>query len=484
MGSGKLQLIKQFFAESFIMIAISILLSLGCLWVLWKPFVAQLLDTYVMSTFLFSFRTLALVAASAVLLSIIAGFYPTMNSIRFSPVDVIKNNLNKYLKKGHQRKFLVTTQFSISMGLILCTLLLIRQYNYLQKKDIGFSKDYQVTITMIDEFDKENYQKLKDRLLKLPFVESTAVSNTVIGVKNGFHAFPTSFPDKPDLESFEWNTLGVDEDFLETFDINLTAGRDFDPEIKSDQRLSFIVNEAAAKFLGWEDQMVGKDMELTLYINGTDHRKGKVIGVVQDFHFQSLYEPIKPLILYINKHKYYTDFLNVRLKPVGSIVEQVESLEKVYRGFNPNKPMELTFIRDEIKNRYERERNSSKLMTTFTLLSIVIASLGVFGLAAYTHKRRSKELGVRKVLGASSVHIIKLLVREYFILILISCLVSWPLVYIFSSNWLNNFAYSIHFGPLNYMLGLIIISMIAIASSGIHIVKYLHINPTEFLRDE
>lgn len=484
MGSEKSQLIKQFFVESLVTISIAIVLSVILIAVLWKPLISQLLDGMVAYTILVSYQAFLVVVVGTFALSAVAGTYPTLATIRFNPIDVMKNNLSKYLSNGNQRKILVTIQFSISMCLILFTILLIKQYNYLQNKNVGFTKDYQVALKLLDTHDKTNYKTLKEELGKLPFIEKVAVSNTVIGMGEGFYGFPVSFPDHPDKIDSEWYTLGVDEDYLDTYDIKLVDGRNFDQSITTDERLAFIINEAAANFLNWDGEAVGKNLELTVYTGNADTRKGKIIGVVEDFNFQSLYETVKPLVIYVNKHLYYTDFLNIKLKADNSILTQVKSIEKVYTEFNPNKPLELVFINDEIKRTYQRELASSKIMTTFTILSILIAALGVFGLATYTHRRRAKEIGVRKVMGASPKHIATVLTKEYFYIILVSCIISWPLVYIFSNRWLANFAYSISFGPFNYILGLVLVIVIALGSSLYQILKSLKVNPVEHLRDE
>lgn len=484
MGSEKGQLIRQFFIESLVIVGVAILLSVVVMALLWNSLISQLLDGVVAYNILVSYEALLIVVFGAIALSVIAGTYPTLATIRFNPIDVLKNNLSKYLSNGNQRKVLVTVQFSISMCLILFTILLLRQYNYLQNKNIGFNKDYQVALKMIDRNDKQNYKTLKEELIKLPFIEKVAVSNTVVGMSEGFYGFPVNFPDHPDKIATEWYTLGVDEDYLDTYDIKLVDGRNFSESIVTDERLAFLINEAAANFLNWEGEAVGKNLELTVYTGAADNRKGKIIGVVEDFHFQSLYESVKPLIIYINKHFYYTDFLNIKLKPDNSVLDQIKAIDEVYSQFNPNKPMELVFVDEEIKRTYQRELASSKIMTTFTILSILIAALGVFGLATYTHQRRAKEIGVRKVMGASPRHITAVLTKEYFYIILISCLISWPLVYFFSNRWLANFAYSISFGPFNYVLGLIMVIVVALGSSLYQILKSLKVNPVDHLRDE
>ena len=484
MGSAKIQLIKQFFAESLVTISIAIVLSVVLIAVLWKPLISQLLDGMVAYTILVSYQAVLVVVLGTFVLSAVAGTYPTLATVRFNPIDVMKNNLSKYLSNGNQRKILVTVQFSISMCLILFTILLIRQYNYLQNKNVGFERDYQVALKLLDTQDKQNYLTLKEELHKLSFIENVAVSNTVIGMGEGFHGFPVNFPDHPDRVNSEWYTLGVDEDYLDTYDIKLVEGRNFDKAIATDERLAFILNEAAAKFLNWNGEAIGKNLELTVYTGNADTRKGKIIGVVEDFNYQSLYETVKPLVIYINKHLYYTDFLNIKLRADNSILTQVKAIEEVYTNFNPSKPMELVFIDDEIKRTYQRELASSKIMTTFTVLSILIAALGVFGLATYTQRRRAKEIGVRKVMGASPKHIATVLTKEYFYIILVACIISWPLVYILSNKWLANFAYSITFGPFNYLLGLVLVIVIALGSSLYQILKSLKVNPVEHLRDE
>ncbi len=484
MGSEKGQLMRQFFLESFLMISASIFLATIFLLALWNPIIGQLLDKSVIFDFLARFETILWVMFGAFLLTLISGIYPALTSIRYNPVDVIRNNLGKYMKKGMQRRVLVTMQFAISMFLILFTMLLIRQYYFLQTKNTGFDKDYMVALRMLDDYDAKNYETLKSNLKNMSFVKEVAVSSTVIGLGEGFHGFNVSFPDHPNMTDSEWFTLGVDEDYLKTYGIDLVAGRDFSEEFKTDERQAFILNKAAASKLGSIEEVVGMEMELTIYTGRADKRKGKIVGVVDDFHYQSLYEDVQPLVIYINKHQHYTDFLNVKLTPDGSIVDQVEAIEATYAAFNEDKPMELIFIEDEIRLTYQRELVSSKIMTWFTLLSIFIASLGAFGLATYSFRRRTKEIGVRKVLGASSGDITMVVMKEYFTMILIACIVSWPFVYYLSNKWLNNFAYSIDFGVTYYLVGLVILVSIILLSNLQQIMWSLNMKPIDYLRDE
>ncbi|MEM7299294.1 MAG: FtsX-like permease family protein, partial [Bacteroidota bacterium] len=212
MGSAKSQLLKQFFLESLLMISFSIIMSVGLLFLLWSPIISQLLDSSVALKFVNSYWTIAVIGIGTISLAALAGVYPAFTTIRFNPVDVIRNNLSKYMSKGSQRKVLVTVQFSISMFLILFTMLLVQQYFFLQSKNTGFEKENRVAIRMVDDFDAQNYQTLKERLSQLSFVQNAAISSTIVGLGEGFHGFNATFPNRTSLEDVEWFTLGVDED--------------------------------------------------------------------------------------------------------------------------------------------------------------------------------------------------------------------------------------------------------------------------------
>jgi putative ABC transport system permease protein len=316
----------------------------------------------------------------------------------------------------------------------------------------------------------------------LSFVKNVAVSSALIGVSEGFHGFDIQFTERPDFEGVEWPTLGVDEDFIETFDIKMVSGRDFDKDRKTDQTDAFIVNRAAANQLGGD--LLGEEIELSIYTGTRELRTGEVIGIMEDFHYKSLYEKVDPLVLYINKHPNFIDFLNIKLSSDLSLTNQIEGIEEVYKEFNTDKPVELLFIDDEIEKTYQRELAGSRIMLIFTILSIFIAALGVFGLATYSFRRRGKEMGIRKVLGASYENITIEVLKEYLALVAIACAISWPLVYYSSSVWLDKFAYSINFGFVNYLYGLLILIVVVLLSNLQQVIGSIRLNPVEYLKDE
>lgn len=482
MGSSRKQLAWQFLMESFLIILIAGLLSVGLLALIWGLLLSSWLQWPVIAEMLVNEKSVLMLMLGVILLSGLVGFYPTMMTVRFSPVDVIRSNMGKYFSKGMQRKVLVTTQFSMAMGMILLTLLLLRQYDYLKNKATGFNINYRVALQMVDDHDAQNYHILKENLAQLPFVENIAMSSTVIGLSGGFYGFNVGFPDRQELSNVEWFTLGVDEDYLKTFDIKVIEGRDFSRDFTTDEKEAFLLNQTAAEQLG--GIAVGEAIEMTIYTGRAELRKGKVIGIVKDFHYQSLYESVKPLVIYINKHQHYTDYLNIELNASQSIVEQVKAIESIYQSFNPDKPMELLFLRDEIERTYHRELVGGQIMTWFTIMSIVIAALGAFGLATYMFRRRTKEIGVRKVLGASHRDVTIIMTREYVFLIAISCVISWPVVFHLSRMWLDNFAYAIQFGIGNYLLGLAILCSIVLLSNIQQIIWSIKLRPVDYLRDE
>jgi putative ABC transport system permease protein len=264
--------------------------------------------------------------------------------------------------------------------------------------------------------------------------------------------------------------------------IEILEGRNFSKDIPTDLKAGYILNEAAADKLGWENP-VGKDFQMTVYINGEEVRKGKVIGLVKDFHHESLYNSIDPLVLYINKHPYFSDYLTIRLNHTNW-QDAIAMLESKWKSFNPDKPMELVFVDDEIGKNYNSEVLMGKIFGAFSVLSIIISCLGLFGLSSYTAQLKTKEIGIRKVLGADITSILKMLYREYLGLVLIANLISWPVSYYILNKWLTTFPYHVNIGLLVFILALIIAALITIAAISLQSMRSATANPVISLRTE
>jgi putative ABC transport system permease protein len=318
-------------------------------------------------------------------------------------------------------------------------------------------------------------------MLNQSFVKNISVS-AALPYGEGFFDWeivPEGYQGQQDLLV---KTISTDEDFLKTYDIRLLAGRDLSKDIISDKEQGFIINQALARQLDWNDP-VGKDFQLTFYTNGPHVRKGKVIGLVEDFHFQSLHNKIEPLVIFINTHEYYTDFLSVRLEG-GNIGDQIESLRNDWAAFSPDRPFEFSFLDESLGKLYERDLTTSKLLSIFTGLSIIISCLGLFGLASFTVQQRTKEIGVRKVLGASALSIIQLLSLEFIMLVIVANILAWPLAWYGITQWLSRFAYHVEVGPFVFAVTLFLILVITIVAIGFQAIRAAMINPVDSLRNE
>lgn len=478
-GADKKQLIFQFMTEAFMNVFIAAVLSILLVFLftfLFNQNMGISLSFAFMSLWPFNL----LLVATFLLLVLLTGFYPALVMSNYRTLDSFKQTMptsgSALLRKG-----LVFFQFAISGSMILITLLMLSQSKYLQNKNLGFEEDHLVAIKMIDDFDAKNYEVLKNTLLTEAFVKSAAISSTLPG-ESEFSDFDVSSKDVVDLAPFSMKTLGVDEDYLTTYDIKLKLGRDFDKSIETDRKGAFLLNRAAAEKFGWEDP-VGKNFKLTIYTGAREEREGKVIGLVEDFHFESLHKEIEPLVIYINVHEHYTDYLTVKLEP-GDLSGQMAKLEDLYQDFNPDKPFEFVFVDDELDKRYSNEIKLGNTMTIFAGVAIILSCLGILGLITYTTQKKIKEIGIRKIMGSSRVEIFTLFVRGYLKLFVPSIVVSGGVVFYFSTSWLSNFAYSINFGFGYYLAGYAMLAVITLITISYHTIKASSLNPVDCLRDE
>jgi len=478
-GADRKQLIFQFMTEALVNVFIAALISTLLIFLFTYLFNRNL-DISLSFEFLSIWPFNILLIGIFFLLVFLAGFYPALIMSNYRLLDSFKQKLptsgSSLLRKG-----LVFFQFVISGTMILMTLLMLSQSRYLQNRNLGFEEEHLVSIKMMDESDSKNYEVFKNDLLVESFVESAAISSTLPG-KGDFFPFDVSSLDNQEIEPFSMKSLGVDEDYISTYDIKLKSGRDFDTNINTDERSAFILNKAAAAKFGWEDP-IGKNFRMTVYAGQKDDREGKVIGMVEDFNFESLHKEIEPIVIYINKHRFYTDYLTVKLKP-GGLSNQIARLNELYSEFNPNKPFEFSFIDDELDSHYENEIKQGKTMTIFSVVAIVLSCLGILGLITYATQKKMKEIGIRKIMGSGRFQIFFLFVKEYLTLFLPAIVVSGGLVYFFSKDWLSNFAFSIDFNISYYLVGYLALAVITLLTISYHTIRASALNPVDCLRDE
>ncbi len=480
LGGKRMQLLGQFLSEALVYSIISFVIAIGLAHLSLQLFFNNVIGKQISSLSYFSIQNLTWALAFIVVVAIAAGLYPAIFLSGFKPTQTLKGSLLG-IGSGALRKGLVTFQFFISSLLISGTIIILRQVNYMKNKDLGFDEAHMISVRLSDRFAQQNYSVLKDALTAESRVSHAALSSTLPG-RGDFHGFEIVPEGSTTGTSIGIKTMGADEDLLSTFNFQLLDGRDFSKNNPADQTAAFIINEAAARRLKWE-KPVGKEVELTVYVNGAQKRKGTIIGLVKDFHYESMHHKIEPLLIYINKHPYYADYLTMKFKP-GNVAESVELLQSQWKKFHPEKPIEYRFLDDELEKLYTSELKISRIFNVLAGISIFISCLGLFGLSAFLAEKRTKEVGIRKVMGASLRHIVQLQVKEFFCLILTANALMWPLAWWWSQKWLEGFAYHIKPNAAIFAVTLTVALLLVVATLSYHSLKAAMANPVKSLRHE
>jgi putative ABC transport system permease protein len=355
-----------------------------------------------------------------------AGSYPAFYLSSLKPLKIIKGIVNRNTGNTRFRRTLVIFQFSLSVLLIICTLIIGKQLNYIQNKKLGFNKDHVVYFNFPQRPGDPQIEAVKKELCKIPNVLSVTIARYDVfnnGTLSGLH-----WTGKADGDDVKFSSISADADFAKTFQLELKEGRFFSTEYSTDAS-AIMINEQAAKILGFQNP-VGE------IISTNWGEKWQIIGLVKDFHFKSLHYKIEPLIMQLDgENNFY-----LRMKP-GRIMSTVESIKKVYNSFSPVSPFEFHFLDDDFDNLYRTEQRMGKIVGYFSFLAILISCLGLIGLSSFMIERRTKEIGIRKANGAKSKEILTLLLREYILLVAISILIACPVSWYIMQKWLQNFAY-------------------------------------------
>ena len=477
-GARRMHLVLQFLGESMFLSMLSMLVALGLVEVSLPTvngfFVRELsLDVIAHKSLL-----LALIGIS-LFTGLLAGSYPAFYLSAFQPVNVLKGTLTTRVKGNWIRKALVVFQFAVSIALIAGTGVVYRQGAYIRNRDLGFNKAHVVVLPlfMIHRPLEGNVEAIKQELMQHPNILKVSASGLPPGWGNWSDR--GIFLSKGDSENErQMFTLAVDEDFLETYDVALAAGRNFSKDIASD-RYAYILNETAAKQLGGE-----RPLDRTLDWPVMDRKDGPVIGVVRDFHNWSLREPIHPLVLYVHSratHRF--NYLSVRIG-AEHIPDTMAFLEAKWRQYIPNRLFEFQFLDESLDALYRETLQQSKLYALAALLTVLVACLGLFGLASLAIQQRTREVMIRKTLGASIPGILLLLSREFLKLVLAANLLAWPVAYVVMRAWLQSFAYRTGIGAAPFLLGGGLALVIALATVNIQALRAATANPADALRHE
>ncbi len=472
-GAQRKQLIRQFFSEAAVFTFLALVLS-GVLVILVLPFFNNFVDRELSLSLIKNARFLLSVSAVTAVVILFAGSYPALFISSFKPVVVLRGSLSGKSKGSVLRNILVVFQFSISIMLIISTFVVKDQLSFLRNTDVGYTKDQVVIINLRDRNVSRNLEAVKTELKRSPDVIAAGSSSFL--PYGRFSQTQPNFPGKPeDFENFDVYVGRVDHDYVDLYDIKLADGRNFSRDFPSDKQAAFLFNESLANRLGW-DPAVGKE-----YMHW-GRKKGKVVGVMKDFHFHTLHRGIEPMYLFFEEGMNFY-YLSVKIKGTN-IPGTMEYLQEKMRGFSPNYPFEYSFFDEVFDRAYRTEIRMEKIFSVFAYIAIFVACLGLFGLASFTAEQKTKEIGVRKVLGAGASNIIILLSKEFTKWVLFANLIAWPASYFIMNMWLRNFAFRTNISIDLFLLASGIALFIALLTVSTQSVKAARTDPVKSLKYE
>lgn len=472
-GASRKMLIGQFLTESIIQSFIALFLA----YVLVELFLPgfnnimesnlNLFNSHLSETILFSLLI-------TLFYGIFAGSYPAFFLSGFQPVSVLKGDLTKTKSGALLRKSLVVIQFTASTILIIGMIIIFTQISYLHNKDIGFNGEQVLVVPLQTDQMTENFRNYKDIFLKNSNVLSVSRSSYLPGDSPNQNMYS--------LEGNEekiplWN-LEVDYDFLETLDIKLLEGRDFNREMESDSIPYFILNEAAVEFLNIENP-IGRKMGTFINQQG-DMRFGNIVGVVKDFHIEGFNQPIRPMVLSIRNFVWFASF-KIAAQDMNTTINYIE---EEWNKLEPSHPFRYKFLDQKFGALLKQQESFGTIFLCLTILAIIISAMGLFGLASYTAEQRTKEIGIRKVLGATVRQIMNMLTKDFIKLVLVANIFAWPISYLLAKNWLSNFSYQIDIPILPFVFATILAVLIALITVSSQAYYAANSDPVDALKYE
>ncbi len=477
LGSSKAAFVRRFFGESLSYCIIASVIAFGCIHYT-IPSINGSLGTTLSLTEINQQQLIVFVLLLIGIVSVVSGFYPFLFFNRFKPVAAMKGELKSGKKGSRIRNGMLIAQYVLSFLLIICTVTIYKQLNYFLSADMGFQQDNLITIENVHWTGSQ--EEFADELEKIDGVVGTAICDAVpLRVWNG----DQFIPDKVNAGSLPLNYVMADENYVNLLELKMAVGRGFEKSYMDDVN-GIVINETAARSIGWPVDESILNKKITNW-SGTYH----IIGVAKDFHFSSLRSPIEPFAMFhaksnaqagrpltrvvIKTHTTQEDFEAMR-----------ESMEEVWSEFAPGRPFRYVVLNDYFAMTYQREQQFGSVLSFFAILTIIIASLGLFGIVVFSIEQKLKEIGVRKVLGASMSSIIILFSKNYIKLMLMAFAIASPAAYYFMKKWLSSFEYRIDMGLDVFFLSLSILMLISISISVFHTTKASLMNPAEVLKDE
>ncbi len=417
-----------------------------------------------------------------ILIGAVAGISPAFLLLRTSIIGALYDKLAFSSSKSYVRSGLIVLQFSVSIALITCTLVVMDQISFIRNSDLGIDPESVVLIPLQNPEIASKYELLKTELLRNPSVVSvSASSNKVTERVGGWRQYKKDPAQKDEINC---PSTAVSFDFFETMKATMAEGRTFAKAYSTDVYNGYVLNESAVKFFGIDDP-VGKDLQGTTFTGSKWFRRdGKIIGVVKDFHFASLHDKVEPVVFYLASDQTEScSWLEVRILS-RDMSKTIDSFKNVWAEVAGERPFEFEFMDEAVANHYQAEDRFLKVFTTFSVLSIMLGGLGLFGLTAFAAKRRTKEIGIRRIMGASTAALIKVLSADFLKLVLIANLIGWPIALYFMTRWMTNFAYRAPMPVWAFIGTGIAVLAIAFLCVLYHSLKVSAINPVKSLRSE
>jgi len=472
-GAEKKRLVRQFIAESFLITFLALILAV----VLVELFIPGFNNIAGKQLTLNSLSNLHLIIG-LLLIGVFVGFasgsYPAFFLSSFKPVDVLKSGAMRGARGSALRRVLVTFQFVVTIVLFICTLLVNRQMNYLQNKDLGFNKENLVVIDRIYVLE-DQIEAFSQELLKNPSIRQVTVSSAVPGGLIGDNAY---LPEGASTnETHAINNMWCDWYFQEAYELELVEGRWFQMDNPTDSS-ALIISESAVRALSFDDPL---NKRLYTQFGDESGEPHHIIGVVKDFHFQSLHHEIRPLVIQFNSENFYQMSVKISSTNTGMTLEYIE---KIWNTFRERQPIHMTFLEEELATLYNNEEKTATIFNIFSVLAIFIAALGLLGLASFSAAQRTKEVGIRKAMGASIASVLISLAREYVWLILLATLLAWPLGYFYMKDWLQDYPARVDLDPLVFVISSLLAFIIAAVTVIMRVYQSASANPVKSLRYE
>lgn len=479
MGSQRLQLVTQFITESVVLALIALITSLVLIYALLPGF-NSLANKELPFSYVLQLPVLLSLVGIMLFVGVVGGSYPAFYLSGFNPVSVLKGKLAAKGGTVVFRKILVVFQFAISVFMLISTLIVFDQLQYLRNKDLGFDKERVVRLSLSGRDIQQKGPVLAERLKQSPEVAGVGMASNSPGQGIGKLLFKVE-DNEGKMTDRGVDLFNADFDFVKSMGMEIVQGRDFSRDIVSDTTYAVLVNEAMVKRMAWSNPLGKKFVLEGAGPNNTNIEK-RVVGVLKDYHQNSLYSVIEPLMIVLDK--------NGRLMFVrtaeGDVKKSLAAIEKAWKEIFPNNPFEYSFLDQDFNSQYKADEKRSQIFTIFSGLTVTIACLGLLGLAAFTTEQRTKEIGVRKVIGASVRGLVVLVSKEFFLLVGIGMVLAFPAAWFVTDDWLQNFAYRIQLSGewITFLVSALLAFAITLATVGYHVIRAASANPVKSLRVE